>query len=69
VVGDDGHGFGFQGRLDIAALRDLGTGPRTLMQRVESLGGTLNVESSAGGSRIEIAFPLAAGVPGLPEFP
>lgn len=68
VVGDDGHGFGFQGRLDSSALRDLGTGPRTLMQRVESLGGTLIVESGAGGSRIEITLPLAADVASLAEF-
>ena len=68
VVGDDGHGFGFQGRLDIAALRDLGMGPRTLMQRVESLGGTLTVESSPGGSLVEITLPLAAHVASLPEF-
>jgi len=67
VVGDDGLGFAFQGRLDTAALRDLGTGPRTLMQRVESLGGTLTVESGAGGSRIEVTLPLAAGAAGPPE--
>jgi len=65
VLGDDGHGFAFHGRLDMAALRDLGTGPRTLMQRVESRGGTLTVESSAEGSRIEVTLPLAAGGAGL----
>jgi two-component system sensor histidine kinase UhpB len=67
VVGDDGHGFAFHGRLDLAALMDLGAGPRTLMHRVESLGGTLTVESSAGGSRIEITLPVAAGTAGLRE--
>jgi signal transduction histidine kinase len=67
VLGDDGHGLAFQGRLDMAALRDLGTGPRTLMQRTESRGGTLTVDSSAEGSRIEITLPLAAGRAGLRE--
>jgi len=67
VVGDDGHGFAFHGRLDLAALTDLGAGPMTLMHRVESLGGTLTVESSAGGSRIEITLPVAAGTAGLRE--
>ena len=68
VVGDDGHGFAFQGRLDMSALRDLGAGPRTLMQRVESRGGTLTVESGAGGSRIEVTLPLAAAMAGPREF-
>ncbi|MBE3076622.1 MAG: hypothetical protein IMZ75_17110 [Actinobacteria bacterium] len=67
ALGDDGHGFAFQGRLDMPALKDLATGPRTLMQRVESRGGTLTVESSAGGSRIEATLPLAAGRAGLWE--
>ena len=60
-MGDDGHGFPFHGRLDMTALRVLGAGPKTLMQRVESRRGTLTVESSAGGSRIEVVLPLAAG--------
>jgi len=67
VVGDDGHGFTFQGQLDMAALGDLGTGPRALMQRVESRGGTLTVESGAGGSRIEVTLPLASATAGPRE--
>jgi signal transduction histidine kinase len=65
VLGDDGHGFAFLGRLDRAALRDLEMGPRTLMQRVEARGGTLTVDSSAKGSRIEIILPDDAHMPGL----
>ncbi|MCJ7795282.1 MAG: hypothetical protein MUQ56_00680, partial [Thermoleophilia bacterium] len=61
----DGHGFAFLGRLDRAALRDLEMGPRTLMQRVEARGGTLTVDSSAKGSRIEIILPDDAHMPGL----
>ena len=52
----------------MAALMDLGAGPRTLMHRVESLGGTLTVESGAGGSRIEVTLPLAAAMAGPREF-
>jgi len=65
VLGDDGHGFAFLGRLDRAALRDLEMGPRSLMQRVEARGGTLTVDSSARGSRIEIILPADAHTAGL----
>jgi len=67
ILGDDGHGFDFRGQLDMAALRARGSGPRSLMQRVESRGGTLTVESGAGGSRIEITLPFAAATAGPAE--
>ncbi len=66
VLGDDGRGFPFRGRLDAASLRARGAGPVTLMQRVEACGGTLTVDSSAAGSRIDITLPVDLVDTGLP---
>jgi signal transduction histidine kinase len=57
---DDGHGFPFRGRHDLASLGNLRVGPVALMQRVEARGGALAIDSSLVGSRIEITLPFDA---------
>lgn len=57
-VADNGRGFAFEGRYDLAALERSGEGPRTLKERVKSLHGSLAVESSASGAAIDVEIPL-----------
>jgi len=57
TVADDGHGFAFQGHYDHSTLTSLQLGPVMLKQRVESLGGTLEIESTNHGAQLEIALP------------
>jgi len=54
VVADDGHGFPFAGRFDLPGLAERQIGPRTLRERVASLGGTLQLDSDERGARLEI---------------
>jgi len=58
LVADNGRGFGFQGRHDLAALTRLKVGPVTLKERITALGGALTIESSSVGARLEIALPI-----------
>lgn len=58
VVCDDGRGFAFRGRRDHAALMAANIGPASLCERVDSMAGTLAIESTPTGSRIEISVPL-----------
>lgn len=58
-VSDNGRGFPFAGRYDLAALDRAGYGPRTLKERVAALGGSLTIESSPNGATIEALVPLA----------
>jgi signal transduction histidine kinase len=62
-VSDDGCGFSFRGRFDHDALVAGQIGPVSLRERVESVGGTLAIDSRATGSRVEIAVPLALSRP------
>jgi signal transduction histidine kinase len=57
VVADDGHGFPFEGRHTAEELRHREIGPRSLAHRVATLGGSLTIESSARGARVEIHVP------------
>jgi signal transduction histidine kinase len=57
VVSDDGRGFPFRGRLEHDALVSSNAGPLSLRERVAGAGGTLAVESSPNGSRVEIVLP------------
>lgn len=57
-VSDNGRGFPFAGRYDLAALTESGTGPRTLKERVKALGGSLIVESSKLGAAIDARIPV-----------
>jgi signal transduction histidine kinase len=60
TVIDNGRGFPFQGRYPHAVLSQGRLGPRTLLERVSSLQGTLAIESSASGARLDISLPWAA---------
>jgi len=59
VVADNGHGFPFRGRYDLATLTALGLGPATLKERVALLDGRLTVDSTERGTRLEISLPAA----------
>ena len=59
TVADDGCGFPFRGRYDLAALTTLNLGPVTLKERIASLGGALVIDSSETGARLHITLPLA----------
>ena len=58
VVADNGCGFPFRGRYDHAALIALNIGPVTLKERIASLQGTMAVESTHNGARLDITIPL-----------
>jgi signal transduction histidine kinase len=58
VVADNGKGFPFRGRYDLQKLESVGEGPRTLKERIASLGGSLEIESGSTGATIEARFPV-----------
>jgi signal transduction histidine kinase len=58
VVADNGHGFPFHGRHDLAALQAMQAGPVSLKERTAALHGGLTIESDGGGARLEITLPL-----------
>ena len=55
-VTDNGRGFPFTGRYELADLD--GRGPRTLKERVITLGGSLTIDSSKSGAAIIARVPL-----------
>jgi signal transduction histidine kinase len=55
---DDGHGFPFFGRYDLAELDKMRLGPVTLKERIAALGGSLVLDSSSMGSTLDIRLPL-----------
>ena len=57
-VADDGRGFPFSGRYDLAELNKMRLGPVTLKERIAALGGSLVLESTPSGSTLEIRVPL-----------
>jgi signal transduction histidine kinase len=59
-VADDGSGFPFRGRHDLASLIAGGLGPVTLKERVSSCGGSMVIDSSDAGARLEMRIPLHA---------
>jgi signal transduction histidine kinase len=63
-VADDGSGFPFRGRFDACELARLAIGPRSLRERVTSVGGRLVLESAPSGVCLEIEIPLAGGLHG-----
>lgn len=56
-VADDGRGFPFEGRHDLAQLVAGGHAPWSLRERVTALGGDLAIDSSARGAHVEIRLP------------
>jgi len=61
-VVDDGQGFPFEGRYSLADLAREQIGPRTLRERVASLGGSLDLETASTGSRVHLTVPLSREV-------
>ena len=57
TVADNGRGFPFEGRYTHHELAQYNLGPRTLLERVISLNGTLAIDSSPSGARLDIAIP------------
>jgi signal transduction histidine kinase len=53
-VEDNGRGFPFHGRYELAQLVASGHAPWSLKERVAALGGELVIESSPRGARVEI---------------
>jgi len=58
VVGNDGRGFPFKGRLEHDELVAQNVGPVSLRERLTSLGGSLAIESTPGGARLELTLPV-----------
>jgi signal transduction histidine kinase len=58
TVDDDGGGFAFTGVRDHASLALANAGPRSLRERVTSLGGRIDIESRVAGSRVALSIPL-----------
>jgi signal transduction histidine kinase len=58
IVQDDGRGFPFHGTYDLDMLDDLKRGPVTLKERVASLNGDLRLQTSSGGTRLEVTLAL-----------
>jgi signal transduction histidine kinase len=59
TVADNGRGFPFRGYYDHETLFEMKRGPVTLKERIAALGGTLSIDSSENGARLEISLPLA----------
>ena len=57
VIDDDGIGFPFKGRYDLALLNARDIGPTSIKERVASLNGRMSIFSTLSGSRIEITLP------------
>ena len=57
-IDDNGVGFPYSGRFSQSELKASGRGPLVIMECVDSIGGELTLESTAGrGSRLEITIP------------
>jgi signal transduction histidine kinase len=63
IVSDDGRGFCFKGRYDQTALASLDLGPATLRERVVALNGSLTLDSTEHGTRLDLSFPVDAALP------
>ena len=57
-VADDGRGFPFRGSYNHDSLAASQVAPRSLFDRVTALGGTLSIDSSDRGSRVEMLLSL-----------
>jgi two-component system, NarL family, sensor histidine kinase DegS len=58
VVEDDGRGFDFSGRFSHSELEAIHKGPRTIKERVRSIGGRLVIDSTPGvGARLDVSLP------------
>jgi signal transduction histidine kinase len=57
TVADDGCGFPFRGRYDLAKLIEKQMGPRSLRDRVKGLRGDMALNSELSGTQIDISLP------------
>ncbi len=62
TINDNGRGFSFKGQFDQAALAKLGFGPATLRERAVALNGSLTLDSTEHGTRLELCLPVDAGL-------
>jgi signal transduction histidine kinase len=60
ALADDGVGFPFAGRFDLAMLTAQRLGPKSIVERVGALRGQLLLTTSPSGSRLEMDLPLHA---------
>jgi signal transduction histidine kinase len=58
MIDDDGRGFPFHGRFDLATLVGQRRAPAALRQHVTSLNGEMVIDSSPAGSRLQIRLPM-----------
>jgi signal transduction histidine kinase len=58
TIADDGCGLGHHGTFQARQLVELGIGPRSLRERVQSLGGTITVTSASLGTLVCLSVPL-----------
>jgi len=58
VVRDNGRGFAFRGRFNLAALNARRIGPVSIKERIASMNGELVVTSTPAGSCLEMELPL-----------
>jgi signal transduction histidine kinase len=58
VVRDDGRGFAFHGRFNLAALNSRRIGPVSIKERIAAMNGELVVTSTPCGSCLEMELPL-----------
>jgi signal transduction histidine kinase len=59
TVTDNGRGFSFSGHYSLAMLTHQNLGPAMLRDRIASLGGSLALESTPAGARLEILLPFS----------
>ena len=60
-VTDNGGGFPFQGKMTLEQMRESGSGPKVLTERITSLNGSLTVDSSERGATVSMSVPLGWG--------
>jgi signal transduction histidine kinase len=58
TIADNGGGLPERGQFEASQCEALHIGPRSLRERIASLGGTLVVDSSSAGVTLSIALPL-----------
>ena len=56
AIADNGSGFGVVGHYTAAGLRDNNIGPRSILTRLDRLGGRLILETSPKGTRLDMMF-------------
>lgn len=68
-ISDNGIGFPFTGCYDLTKLSTTGLGPKSLMERTRSLGGTLTIQSRRGYTKVIISLPIISVLSApLPNF-